>query len=309
MRVHTALGQSKLCGVQKLLEVRYQNSHISIRGLRPSARSCVPIFNAARIESHCAEAMTEGTNTPRLPTELRLMVWNLYALPRGPVTHVFELNLHGHLSSVDTGCLPDPDAFDVIRNLMQVNQEARHEVLQGRELVKPVNPSQWPLKIWFPSDGSTPPGWLSQGYMFVNWELDLISLEGSRPRSIGPLFFDAIFLSKVRFLAVGSCPTMFLDNICSSSTSLQRLYKRIDLPWQPIAPDICIHRCSPSSICISLPICATDIEPHDFELDDDAINLLSRFHQRTLGCSNQDMLDANSRSPEMLWLSSYKHLP
>ncbi|KAI1737691.1 hypothetical protein F4680DRAFT_450654 [Xylaria scruposa] len=99
----------------------------------------------------------------KLPKEIRLEIWGQFALPK---------RLY-HLVRQDLNWVTDVTVSDYevhkrrkdVRRIMQVNREARREVLQGRELV--VWDQTWDLK------GRPQPG---PSYSFVNWDLDLFSV-------------------------------------------------------------------------------------------------------------------------------------
>ncbi|KAI2632604.1 hypothetical protein GGS26DRAFT_82935 [Hypomontagnella submonticulosa] len=78
-----------------------------------------------------------------LPAELRLMVWEQLALPKGPLLYSLGgLGSHQHVSSISS--LPrlfpelDPFVHDTahFRNLARVNREARATVLRNRKLFR-----------------------------------------------------------------------------------------------------------------------------------------------------------------------------
>ncbi|KAI0466128.1 hypothetical protein F4859DRAFT_527424 [Xylaria cf. heliscus] len=98
---------------------------------------------------------------PRLPLELRREVWGQFALPK-------KIYLRHDLMQITEVCLSDPEGSKKrmdIRRIMQVNTEARREVLRGHQLVmwvKPYDPLGHPKR--------------NSSFSFVNWDLDLFSI-------------------------------------------------------------------------------------------------------------------------------------
>ncbi|KAI0544457.1 hypothetical protein F4679DRAFT_591364 [Xylaria curta] len=91
---------------------------------------------------------------PRLATELRLAIWRRFALPKKLDHLVRDLEEVGGVITYR-----DPEVSKRcgdIRRIMQVNIEARREVLQGRQLV-----------VWENIEGEQEPS-----FSFINWELD-----------------------------------------------------------------------------------------------------------------------------------------
>ncbi|KAI0550453.1 hypothetical protein F4679DRAFT_583419 [Xylaria curta] len=99
----------------------------------------------------------------KLPKELRIQIWRQFALPK----RLYHL-VRQDLNWVTDVAVSDYEVHKLrkdIRRIMQVNREARREVLQGRQLV--IWDKTWDLK------GRPQPG---PSFSFVDWELDLFSV-------------------------------------------------------------------------------------------------------------------------------------
>ncbi|KAI0513026.1 hypothetical protein F5B22DRAFT_657451 [Xylaria bambusicola] len=107
---------------------------------------------------------------PMLPPELRFAVWELLALPRGPMRRETLFHLEEYAMPV--------------MQYIKVNREARREILRGREVCI--------VELTF---GSKP--------IFVNWELDLFEFYPFAPLYAG---YGEDFMNKIRNIAfmVGS---------------------------------------------------------------------------------------------------------
>ncbi|KAI0183779.1 hypothetical protein EV127DRAFT_516710 [Xylaria flabelliformis] len=123
----------------------------------------------------------------KLTKDLRLAIWGRFALPQ----RLYHL-LRQDLNWVTDVTVSDFEVYKrrgEVRRIMQVNREARREVLRGRQLV--VWDKTWDLK------GRPQPG---PSYSFVNWELDLFSVKfvhsHGNPWSKEPF-------NKIKNLAVG----------------------------------------------------------------------------------------------------------
>ncbi|KAI1506699.1 hypothetical protein F5X99DRAFT_13172 [Biscogniauxia marginata] len=140
---------------------------------------------------------------PYLPVEIRLQIWEYFALPAHPALHVITVPLEAcftrrHISR---------DYVTTIRALMQVNQESRICVLHGNEMV---------IRVKSPAKGI--PGFrrisfsLSPNYFFANPKKDIFHIRSHNypPRSFTqppPHYFTSIYkdtwyLSKITNLMV-----------------------------------------------------------------------------------------------------------
>ncbi|CAJ2500097.1 Uu.00g029500.m01.CDS01 [Anthostomella pinea] len=138
----------------------------------------------------------------QLPKELRLAVWGFFALPRGPAVHSIWNGVSFPPRYLATNPFVTPSCISAVRSLMQVNHEAREEVLQGRELVRhrpdsagTFSNARWCLENI--EDGKA----IQQPYSFINWDLDLFYFT-SPLQSTMMRFLDEASLQKIRFIAV-----------------------------------------------------------------------------------------------------------
>lgn len=129
--------------------------------------------------------MDSVVSTPRLPFELRQMIWKHYELSEEPMTHIITSTgvisrglpkVYG--SRVISLPMPDADHMSTVRSLVRVNREVRAAVLRNREVYcfsRSIN------------EMACVYGWKSQSIhergptcrlskyssLFVNWESDL----------------------------------------------------------------------------------------------------------------------------------------
>ncbi|CAJ2507411.1 Uu.00g085970.m01.CDS01 [Anthostomella pinea] len=137
--------------------------------------------------------LKEFTLFSKLPTELRLAVWRCYALPKGPLVHVISSEDRRLTGRIDTNIDAAHDELMwTTRVVLRVNQEARHEVSQGRQLVRLVQTAKalgYHSGSWLKTLHN--PDWPQLGYfvgqdrwnqepLFVNWDLDLFYFRNVR---------------------------------------------------------------------------------------------------------------------------------
>ncbi|CAJ2503039.1 Uu.00g104330.m01.CDS01 [Anthostomella pinea] len=111
-----------------------------------------------------------------LATELRLMIWEIYALPDAPLLHVISSTKRQLTSFNMLNCKHIP----TIRSLMQVNQESRQAVLGSRQLVRFPGGSAWAAFYGVGqqrSGCSSPALQILYPFFFVNWEKDMFLLD------------------------------------------------------------------------------------------------------------------------------------
>ncbi|KAI0814149.1 hypothetical protein GGR55DRAFT_701872 [Xylaria sp. FL0064] len=135
----------------------------------------------------------------RLPAELRHEIWDLFALPRGPVLHTISRTLlNGRrialFSEVEEGLLMELDRLPTTRALMQVNQEARIAVLSGRQLQNPFDSSSFAILA---RHGDT----FHQKFFFVNWDIDMFFFRNGAQHIIHSVF-EKSALSKIKHIAI-----------------------------------------------------------------------------------------------------------
>ncbi|KAI1737658.1 hypothetical protein F4680DRAFT_467939 [Xylaria scruposa] len=125
---------------------------------------------------------------PKLPTEIRLAIWGHFALPK-KLLHFVRFGYGRVITElIFRGCGGLEKRMD-IRRIMQVNVEARHEVLQGHQLV-----------VWKKTQDQLGRPQPSPFFSFVNWELDLFSVWfKNRPEER----FQEEPYNKIKNLAVG----------------------------------------------------------------------------------------------------------
>ncbi|KAI0153111.1 hypothetical protein GGR57DRAFT_513345 [Xylariaceae sp. FL1272] len=153
----------------------------------------------------------------KLPAELRLAVWECYALPSTPMVHTFCLS-HSHdsqnnayITSKSVDVPLHRHEFFMVRALMQTNREARTAILQGRK-----------LQLWhYASYVVTPYPWeprqeyIYRKLFFVDWEKDLFHLK-----------FKATMSSMF-----GSSTTWFLRQMKRIVLDLRGLWYNAGLPY------------------------------------------------------------------------------
>ncbi|KAI0548837.1 hypothetical protein F4679DRAFT_585030 [Xylaria curta] len=101
---------------------------------------------------------------PKLPTEIRLAIWGQFALPK-KLLHTVRFEYGRVITElIFRGCAGFEKRMD-IRRIIQVNAEARYEVLQGHQLV-----------VWEKTQDRLGRPQPSPFFSFVNWELDLFSV-------------------------------------------------------------------------------------------------------------------------------------
>ncbi|KAI1269065.1 hypothetical protein F5Y18DRAFT_423298 [Xylariaceae sp. FL1019] len=110
----------------------------------------------------------------KLPAELRLAVWECYALPFGPMVHTFNLKNYHNLGTMwitsrSIGVLVHPLETPMGRVLMQVSHEARTVMLQGRE------PRFWHNEVYGTSRSCYGPPY--RKLLFVDWVKDVFYLK------------------------------------------------------------------------------------------------------------------------------------
>ncbi|TRX88342.1 hypothetical protein FHL15_010780 [Xylaria flabelliformis] len=124
---------------------------------------------------------------PRLPTEIRIAIWGQFALPK-KLQHIVRQGSNCITEVILSNPAGSRKRMD-IRRIMQVNAEARHEVLQGHQLV-----------VWDKTrdlQGRPRP---TSSFSFVNWELDLFSV---RSRNGYEKRFTKEPYNRIKNLAVG----------------------------------------------------------------------------------------------------------
>lgn len=139
---------------------------------------------------------------PYLPSELRALVWGHYAVAPKPLLHVFEVgpDRRAILRRVPTDYHGGgPKMAKQIRSIMQVNHEARINVLKGREMI-----FCHMYKSFYLCNGTPGGSWtLRNSYFFVDWTVDMIYLRWSRlDDKIHLPTFQELLWPKVKNMAV-----------------------------------------------------------------------------------------------------------
>ncbi|KAI0482542.1 hypothetical protein GGR56DRAFT_192877 [Xylariaceae sp. FL0804] len=104
---------------------------------------------------------------PRLPSELRYMIWSFYALPRRPMVYTVNNCLTGDQITYSGHDNSYPASPHTVKNVSQVCQEARTEVLRGRSLTI-LDDDQ--TAILHERDNRK---FAARRFIYVSWELDV----------------------------------------------------------------------------------------------------------------------------------------
>ncbi|KAI1349578.1 hypothetical protein F5Y01DRAFT_327337 [Xylaria sp. FL0043] len=142
------------------------------------------------------------------PTELRLAVWNYYALPRTPL--LWSVSYRGSVGELLfcpfglKGRTINPLMLPTMRALMKVNREAREAVLAGRELQR-VKQGGYRVTTFLNMVVNQSAMRRRQiemhNFFFVNWDIDVFYFRRGLHLDVGQ-FLDSSCLLKVKRIAI-----------------------------------------------------------------------------------------------------------
>ncbi|KAI0125104.1 hypothetical protein BJ170DRAFT_685972 [Xylariales sp. AK1849] len=166
---------------------------------------------------------------PRLPKELRLMIWEQYEIPRTPMVHVISISTEPYGYRLTSFDMLDPQKVPTTRSLLQVNHEARAAVLKTREVFRPRQ-QPFPVLCAYGMRWPRPYGFtvrkLVYPNFFVDWERDLFYFKFIMSGVLPPLLQESSFTAKVQSIAFDLVPFA-----CRSI--LMRTYLRSgSIPWK-----------------------------------------------------------------------------
>ncbi|KAI1409951.1 hypothetical protein F5Y13DRAFT_202575 [Hypoxylon sp. FL1857] len=182
---------------------------------------------------------------PRLPTEIRFMVWECFALSKAPTLHICHhwSNYEGYSKSIERGYVrqisPRPFEFmhfTTARSLMQVNREARYRILKTLQL--------WRLPTY---GGTGTPD--ETKVLFIDWEKDVLWYPPPPPFAPPqPLLYQAILKRHIKNIAFDlSLSPHFLELPVTWGLWIYHLYASALLNFftdcRFLGPDLELLRC------------------------------------------------------------------
>ncbi|KAF7517919.1 hypothetical protein G7054_g13645 [Neopestalotiopsis clavispora] len=163
--------------------------------------------------------MEQVTSTPRLPVELRAMIWNelrpllwnWYEVASKPALHVITPKEVGMTPNICYRAisLPTPGVDDdkIMRNLIQVNRELRYTMLNGREVFQFSRPvkdiaSFYPWDTYQRHEPIPTRPFARYSSLIVDWERDVFYFPFLHDnKDLNPVLQDPKFQAKVRHIA------------------------------------------------------------------------------------------------------------